>query len=433
MNYQETIDYLFNLAPLFQQVGGAAYKPGLKTTEFLDRHFGHPHHKYKTIHIAGTNGKGSCAHTLAAWFQLAGLKVGLYTSPHLIDFRERIRVNGEMIPQQRVIDFVESEKKIFEPLYPSFFEITTALAFQYFAEEEVDIAIIEVGLGGRLDCTNIISPILSIITNISKDHTQFLGNTTIEIAKEKAGIIKPNVPVVVGESTLEIAELFKVIADINHAPIIFAENNDEIRGVQPTCDGKVLYRTATFGDFIGSLSGEYQKKNANTILCAMSELMKLPMFSDLCDNLRKFIPAAFEQVKIVTGLRGRWEKIGSKPDIICDTGHNIGGWKYIAEQIKRAKYENKHIIFGMASDKDVESVLALMPSDAKYYFTKASVKRSLSEFELKEKANKYSLCGVTYPTVQLAFEAAKSAASQNDMIFVGGSNFVISDLLNYIE
>ena len=428
MNYEETIEYLFNVAPLFQQIGGAAYKPGIRTTEILDEHFGHPHRKYMTIHVAGTNGKGSCAHTLAAWLQLAGYKVGLYTSPHLTDFRERIRVNGEMIDKQRVVDFVANEREFFEPLQPSFFELTTALAFQYFAEQQVDVAVIEVGLGGRLDCTNIIYPILSVITNISLDHTQFLGNTLASLASEKAGIIKPQTPVVIGETCPETKAVFLTAANENEAKILFAEDEEQVQHAVKLPNGHFMYQTKSWGEIEGELSGECQKKNTNTLLCAMEQLIEI-LPNERCEALITALPQAFKQVTTLTGLRGRWEQVSSRPTIVCDTGHNIGGWQYLAKQVADKTYAHTHIIFGMAGDKDIDEVLNLMPQDASYYFTKASVKRSLGEAELQKKAETFHLQGEPYPNVAEAFACARQRASQDDLIFVGGSNFVVADFL----
>lgn len=430
MTYEETIQYLFNSAPLFQHVGGAAYKEGLSTTHILDAHFNHPHSQYKTIHIAGTNGKGSCAHTIAAILQHTGLKVGLYTSPHLVDFRERIRINGEMMSQQYVIDFVEKERSFFEPLHPSFFELTTALAFKYFAEQHVDVAVIEVGLGGRLDCTNIISPILSVITNISFDHTQFLGNTLAQIASEKAGIIKHKVPVIIGECNAETRYVFEHKAHEVEAPILFAEDNKEVLSSEfSDLYGHKLrhYTTRSFGDIYGELTGECQIKNANTILCALHSLSKI--FSVTHED----ITYAFEHVCEMTGLRGRWQILQEHPTIICDTGHNTGGWQYLAHQLAQiATSGNKlHIVFGMASDKDIERVMSTLPHEACYYWTKASVKRATSEQTIANIATKYDLHGKTYSNVAKAYEAAVNNASTNDYIYVGGSSFIVADLLRY--
>lgn len=430
MTYEGTIQYLFNSAPLFQHVGGAAYKEGLSTTHILDAHFNHPHNQYKTIHVAGTNGKGSCAHTIAAILQHTGLKVGLYTSPHLVDFRERIRINGEMMPQQYVIDFVEEERSFFEPLHPSFFELTTALAFKYFAEQHVDVAVIEVGLGGRLDCTNIISPILSVITNISFDHTQFLGNTLAQIASEKAGIIKHKVPVIIGECNAETRSVFEHKAHEVEAPILFAEDNKEVLSSEfSDLYGHKLrhYTTRSFGDIYGELTGECQIKNANTILCALHSLSKI--FSVTHED----ITYAFEHVCEMTGLRGRWQILQEHPTIICDTGHNTGGWQYLAHQLAQiATSGNKlHIVFGMASDKDIERVMSTLPHEACYYWTKASVKRATSEQTIANIATKYDLHGKTYSNVAEAYEAAVNNASTNDYIYVGGSSFIVADLLRY--
>lgn len=430
MTYDETIQYLFNSAPLFQHVGGAAYKEGLSTTHILDAHFNHPHNQYRTIHIAGTNGKGSCAHTIAAILQHTGLKVGLYTSPHLVDFRERIRINGEMMPQQYVIDFVEKERSFFEPLHPSFFELTTALAFKYFAEQHVDVAVIEVGLGGRLDCTNIISPILSVITNISFDHTQFLGNTLAQIASEKAGIIKHKVPVIIGECNAETRPVFEHKAHEVEAPILFAEDNKEVLSSEfSDLYGHKLrhYTTRSFGDIYGELTGECQIKNANTILCALHSLSKIVSVT------HEDITYAFEHVCEMTGLRGRWQILQEHPTIICDTGHNTGGWQYLAHQLAQiATSGNKlHIVFGMASDKDIERVMSTLPHEACYYWTKASVKRATSEQTIANIATKYDLHGKTYSNVAEAYEAAVNNASTNDYIYVGGSSFIVADLLRY--
>ena len=428
MTYEETIQYLFNSAPLFQHVGGAAYKEGLSTTHILDAHFNHPHNQYKTIHIAGTNGKGSCAHTIAAILQHTGLKVGLYTSPHLVDFRERIRINGEMMPQQYVIDFVEEERSFFEPLHPSFFDLPTALAFKYFAEQHVDVAVIEVGLGGRLDCTNIISPILSVITNISFDHTQFLGNTLAQIASEKAGIIKHKVPVIIGECNAETRSVFEHKAHEVEAPILFAEDNKEVLSSEfSDLFGHKLrhYTTRSFGDIYGELTGECQIKNTNTILCALHSLSKI--FSVTHED----ITYAFEHVCEMTGLRGRWQILQEHPTIICDTGHNTGGWQYLAHQLAQiATSGNKlHIVFGMASDKDIERVMSTLPHEACYYWTKASVKRATSEQTIANIATKYDLHGKTYSNVAEAYEAAINNASTNDYIYVGGRSFIVADLL----
>lgn len=410
MNYQETTEYLFNSTPVFEKIGAKAYKPGLHTTHALDEHFGHPHRQYKTIHIAGTNGKGSCSHTIAAILQSQGYKVGLYTSPHLVDFRERIRVNGECLPEQYVIDFVEENRAFFEPLHPSFFELTTAMAFKYFAEQKVDYAVIEVGLGGRLDCTNIITPVLSVITNISFDHTQFLGNTLAEIAGEKAGIIKPDVPVVIGEYIEETRPVFEKVAEERHSPILFAQDEDISMNVDM------------------ELKGSYQERNRKTILAAINVLHQTMTISD------EAIRNGFGHVCELTGLRGRWEKLGEAPLVICDTGHNLAGWKYLATQINDVDAQVKHIVFGMVDDKDVEHVLQLLrdklKNGVKFYWTQPSTKRAIPVEKLRDTALKYNLYGEMYHSVKEAYMTAKANSKNDDFIFVGGSSYVVADLLS---
>ena len=424
MNYQETIDYLFNVTPLFQNIGKDAYKEGLDNTIILDNHFNNPHKKFRTIHIAGTNGKGSCSHTIAAILQSAGYKTGLYTSPHLIDFSERIKVNGEPVEKEFVIDFVKQNKDFFEPLHPSFFELTTAMAFLYFAEKKVDVAVIEVGLGGRLDCTNIITPDLSIITNISFDHTQFLGNTLKEIAKEKAGIIKGKRPVIIGEYTPETKTVFEDKAKSTNSDIIFAEDNKLINGYKQTENGLLLYKSDKIKDLYGELNGLYQVKNTNTILNAVYKLIGLGYNIDETN-----IKNGFRNVCHLTGLMGRWQKLEENPTIICDTGHNIGGMKYIVEQLSRMKYDKLHIIIGMVNDKDINGVISLLPKNAKYYFTQASVKRALPAEQVKEIANNHGLKGEAYSSVEKALTIAKNNAKENDLIFIGGSTFIVADLI----
>ena len=425
MTYDETVTYLFNCAPPFQQVGGAAYKEGLSTTIALDNHLGNPHRRYRTIHVAGTNGKGSTSHTLAAILQESGYKVGLYTSPHLVDFRERIKVNGKQASKEYVIEFVEKHKVFFEPLNPSFFELTTAMAFNYFAEQQVDIAVIEVGLGGRLDCTNIITPVLGIITNISPDHTQFLGSTLSEIATEKAGIIKPGIPVVIGETTPETKEVFTAKANEVGAPIIFAEEEKRLICATSSRSG-MEYTTKEFGKIEGGLGGNYQAKNANTLLSAVAELKRAGFAIN--DNA---VRNGFRDVCRITGFTGRWQTICDTPRTVCDAGHNIGGVKYIVEQLERESKEHTalRIVFGMVSDKDITSVLAIMPKSAEYYFTQASIKRAMPAIELKEKASAYGLHGNSYPTVETAMQAARNDSSDDDFIFIGGSCFIVADLL----
>lgn len=425
MTYQECVGYLFNSTPVFEHVGASAYKAGLENTLALDEHFGHPHRAYRTIHVAGTNGKGSCSHTLASILQQAGYRVGLYSSPHLVDFRERIRVNGKSISKQRVIDFVESERLFFEPLHPSFFELTTALAFLYFKEQKVDIAVIEVGLGGRLDCTNIIRPELSIITNISFDHTQFLGNTLAKIAGEKAGIIKPHTPVVIGETCAETRPVFEAKAKAEDAPITFAEDQPEVISSVPCHDAKCgrNYVTHDFGSFHGELGGDYQTKNTNTILCALRELND-PHIT--LDSIHK----GFSTVSETTGLTGRWQIINQRPLVICDTGHNVGGWQYLATQIKSIPCKQLRMVFGMVDDKDISSVMMLLPKDAKYYWAQATSRRAIPASQVKNLGYQHQLQGDDYGSVANAFRQAMADASEDDFIFVGGSSYIVADFLS---
>lgn len=407
MTYKETIEYLYNATPVFEKIGAGAYKEGLENTLTLDEHFGHPHKKFKTIHVAGTNGKGSVSHSLAATLQKAGYKVGLYTSPHLIDFSERIRINGLSINEEYVVDFVEKERGFFEPLHPSFFELTTALAFKYFADEGVDIAVIEVGLGGRLDCTNIITPLLSVITNISFDHTGFLGDTLAKIAGEKAGIIKQYIPVIIGESTPETKPVFLAKAAEKNAPILFAEDF--------VCDDTIEFE----------LKGEYQKKNLRTILCAIDAL-KLNISKDT-------IQEALANVCELTGLRGRWETLQKEPLVICDTGHNVGGWNYLSKQIVSQKCKKRRIVFGMVDDKDVSTVIGMLPEDATFYWTQAETHRAIPAQKIARLAIEHGLHGEVFNTVKEAYSKALKDSDKEDFVFVGGSSYVIADLLTFLS
>ncbi|MBQ0074079.1 MAG: bifunctional folylpolyglutamate synthase/dihydrofolate synthase [Prevotella sp.] len=441
MNYKETLEYLYNAAPAFEKVGAGAYKEGLSNTLALDEHFGHPHKKFKTIHVAGTNGKGSTSHTLAALLQAAGYKVGLYTSPHLVDFNERIRINGEPINHQYVINFVEQERQFFEPLSPSFFELTTALAFKYFADKEVDIAVIEVGLGGRLDCTNIITPILSIITNISFDHTGFLGDTLAQIAAEKAGIIKEGVPVIIGEDNDETRPVFLAKAKEMHAPIFFAQDCQYVTQSIPSDSFGRQYHTRCWGILEGALGGECQEKNVNTILNTLIPLSKAMKATGMPITINGRKPMeclriALKEVCSMTGLMGRWQKIQESPLVICDTGHNVAGWEYLSKQItetmsiKKKNGGDTHIVFGMVDDKDIESVLKLLPKDAKYYLTQADTHRAINVDKLHKMAKTKGLSGSTYNSVKEAYTAAISNTKKNDFIFVGGSSYVVADFLS---
>ena len=409
MNYQDTIQYLYNSTPVFEHVGASAYKEGLSNSWALDEHFNHPHTKFKTIHVAGTNGKGSCSHTLAAILQAEGYRVGLFTSPHLVDFRERIKVNGECISQDYVIDFVENERSFFEPLHPSFFELTTAMAFKYFADSQVDIAVIEVGLGGRLDCTNIITPILSVITNISFDHTQFLGDTLEKIATEKAGIIKRDIPVVIGETTPEPRNVFLNKAKEMNAPIFFAQE----------------YNNPIANELDFELKGSYQEKNKQTILCAISHL-PLPISPSS-------VKEGLSHVVELTGLMGRWQTIREHPTVICDTGHNVGGWQYLSQQIKSQPCKNLHIVFGMVDDKDIDTVMNMLPTNATYYFTQAKTKRAIPANIVEEKGKEHHLKGYVFPQVADAYKAALHHANEDDFIFVGGSSYIVADFLTLYD
>lgn len=432
MNYRDAIDYLFNQMPMFERDGKSGYKEGLSNTKALDKHFGHPHRSYKTIHVAGTNGKGSCSHTIAAILQACGYKVGLYTSPHIIDFNERIRINGNRIPEAYVVRFIEENRDFIDSLHPSFFEVTTAMAFKYFKDNGVDIAVIEVGLGGRLDCTNIITPILSVITNISFDHTQFLGDTLEKIAAEKAGIIKRGVPVVIGEANEHTRPVFEAKAADMEAPLIFAEDNNFVLDAKLSPEGGIDYEIAEMGELHGDLSGLYQVKNTNTILHAVEQLTKQGYFVDLYEqsdtreNCRE-IRFAFENVASMTGLMGRWQEVKKLPRVVCDTGHNVGGWQYICQQIENTKCENIHIVFGMVDDKDIDGVMDLLPKDAFYYFTRPSCKRGLNPDILAIKAKEHGLYGNVFPNVEKAYRTALKMAHDDDFVFVGGSSYIVSD------
>ena len=427
MNYQETCEYLYYQIPMFERQGASGYKEGLSNTLALDEHFGHPHKQYATIHVGGTNGKGSVSHTLAAVLQKCGYKVGLYTSPHLVDFRERIRVNGEMISENYVVDFVEKERAFFEPLSPSFFEVTTAMAFKYFADQQVDVVVVEVGLGGRMDCTNIITPLVSVITNISYDHTQFLGDTLSKIASEKAGIIKAGVPVVIGETHEETRPVFEAKAQETGSKIVFADNNPEILQAVPIAHGKMHYVTRHWGEQEGDLGGIYQEKNFNTVFATLNILMENDYLSS--KTIASVLADALSSVCRLTGLTGRWQVVNESPYTVCDTGHNVGGWNYLSQQLAQVKCRQMHFIFGMVNDKDINHVLDMLPKDACYYFTQATTKRAIPSKDIKEKALHHGLKGKCYPSVYEAYKAAKEAAKSDDFIFIGGSSYLVGDFL----
>lgn len=426
-SYNATCEWLFTQLPMFQRVGASAYKPGLDTARQLAQMFGNPHTKMPTIHIAGTNGKGSTSSTLAAILTAAGLRTGLYTSPHLVDFRERIRIDGRMIPEDAVIDFVERyRREAPDGLHPSFFELATIMAFDYFASEHVDVAVIETGLGGRLDTTNIITPDLAVITNISLDHTALLGNTRQQIASEKAGIIKPGVPVVIGESDDEVGPVFEAAAAKAGAPIIFAEEHAPIVGC--TDDGEaMIYRTTTHGQLRGQLRGECQRINAATILTAV-DMLNGSCHYHLSDEA---IARGLGNVQELSGLTGRWTKVAENPTVICDTGHNIGGWEHIVNDLN-ATVGPKVIVVGFVNDKDVTAILRALTRvrDARLIFTQASVERALDATELCRRAAAEGLEGTAVANVKAAVsEAVEIARQTGATVFVGGSNFVVGDFL----
>lgn len=424
MTYQETINYLFNSTPVFEHVGASAYKEGLYNSLELDKHFHFPHRNYPCIHVAGTNGKGSTSHTLASILQEEGYRVGLFTSPHLIDFRERIKINGQMISEDYVVRFVQEEKAFFEPLHPSFFELTTAMALKYFSDEAVEIAIIEVGLGGRLDCTNIITPLLSVITNISLDHTNLLGNKLELIAREKAGIIKPLVPVVIGETLPETKPVFVHQAKEKNAPCFFAEEEPEIIEAEKQQDGTLHLKTHSFQNFSYPLIGDYQIQNAGTILQAVKILIQLKVIQSPSS-----VGKGFANVIRNTQLMGRWQILQNNPMVVCDTGHNHSAWTYLSSQLKAQEAITKRIVFGMVDDKDIESVMQLLPRDAVYYFTQADNKRAIDAQRVAAIAYTNHLKGKVYTSVYKAYQQALTDATSDDFIFIGGSSYVVADLL----
>lgn len=423
MNYQETIKYLYNATPQFERIGAAAYKPGLDTARALDEVFGNPHRQYPAIHVAGTNGKGSTCHTLAAILQSQGYRTGLYTSPHLIDFRERMRVNGEMISEDEVIDFVTRYQEVNRVLSPSFFELTTIMAFEFFARRNVDIAVIETGLGGRLDTTNIINPILSVITNISMDHTTQLGDTPAKIAFEKAGIIKRGVPVVIGNSAGEgVKEVFTAKAEEMEAPVIFAGERKYFDDAERSAE-HILYRGTPAGDITGELCGDCQIENAATILCAAEALRSLGV--EISDEA---IRRGFAHVTELTGLAGRWMKLGENPLTVCDTGHNEGGWQYLGPRL--AGYGAKLVmVIGFVKDKDVRHILGMMPRNARYIFTQAAIPRAMEANGLAELASGAGLTGTVIPDVGRAVSMARDIAGSDGVVFIGGSTYVVGEAL----
>jgi dihydrofolate synthase/folylpolyglutamate synthase len=429
MNYQETIDFLYSQLPAYHRIGKAAYKGDLDTTLALDEYFGHPHRKYRTIHVAGTNGKGSVSHMIASVLQEAGYKTGLYTSPHLRDFRERIRINGQMITEEAVTDFVELHGDIFNKLKPSFFEMTVAMAFDHFCRQKVDVAVIEVGLGGRLDSTNIIKPLLSVITNVGHDHMDLLGDTIEKVAVEKAGIIKESVPVVVSETQPEAKEIFISRAGETGSQLCFADERficdlgaydfHRTERIFSVTDLKTMSR---YDGFI-SLCGDYQAFNIQAVFGAMYVLQ------DQLGISAAYILSGIRKVASNTGFAGRWQVLGRKPLVICDTAHNKEGLEHVIRQINRVPKSGLHIILGFVSDKDLGSILPLFPRNAEYYFSRASVPRALDEKELEKRASSFGLRGSSYTDVHRAYEAALKNAGKSDMIFIGGSTFVVAEVV----
>jgi len=420
---------MYQMLPMYQRVGKSAYKADLETSIAFDNYLNKPHKNYKTIHIAGTNGKGSISHMLASVLQEAGCKVGLYTSPHLRSYTERIKVNGQEVAEDFVVKFIEKNKPFLEKETPSFFEMTVFMAFQYFKEQQVDIAVIEVGMGGRLDSTNVITPIVSAITNISFDHTAFLGNTLEKIAIEKAGIIKENIPVIIGETQQEIEFTFIDIAQQKNTNIIFADKLFNIEYGLLTADNKQIVNVETNGKIVfkelkTDLLGKYQQKNIVTALAVINELQHLGE-KITTENIYK----GFENVVSNTGLKGRWQILGNNPLIVADTGHNEAGWNFILEQINNTAFKKLHFVFGVVDDKNIDNILTKLPKQAYYYFTQARIPRALDCNILAEKATKAGLQGEIISDVNEALQKAKQNADKFDFIFVGGSTFVVAEVV----
>jgi dihydrofolate synthase/folylpolyglutamate synthase len=410
MNYKETLDWIFNKLPMYQTQGATAYRKDITNTVLLAKHLGNPEHYLKCIHVAGTNGKGSTSHLLASVLQEAGYKVGLYTSPHLKDYRERITINGIPISEDYVCDFINKNKAFFEANELSFFEMSVGLAFEYFVKQKTDINIIEVGMGGRLDSTNIITPLVSVITNIGLDHTQFLGNTLELIAFEKAGIIKPNIPVVIGEYISETKPVFLAKSDETHSEIYFA--SDLIAATYPS-----------------ALLGDYQIQNKKTVLQTLKVLQDKKLLSVSETDIKN----GFLNVIKNTRLQGRWQQLGENPTVICDTAHNAHGLKIVINQLKKEKYDQLHIVLGLVNDKNLTEILPLFPENAIYYFCKPDISRGLDQLTLKEKAAEFNLVGQTYISVSNAYQAAKENAGNYDFIYIGGSTFVVAEILYFFS
>ncbi len=423
--YAEITDWLFNQVSMFQNVGAGAYKPGLDRVLALSEAFGNPHRELKTIHIAGTNGKGSTASQIAAVLSASVFKTGLFTSPHLVDFRERIRVNGEMIPEEAVVDFIDRFRAGYANIEPSFFELTTVMAFEWFRRCGVDIAVIETGLGGRLDSTNIIKPLVSVITNISLDHTALLGDTPEAIAAEKAGIIKPGVPVVVGRAEGAVREVFDSAARAAGVPVIYASDAPLYKSFMAD-DDSITYTGTPWGTIVSPLAGDCQPENMATVLATLS---LLPFDLTPVDVRR-----GLADVISLTGLMGRWTTLSRNPRVICDTGHNPGGWDYLGPRLSRiADNSRLHVVLGFVNDKDISHILDRLPSAATYYFATPSVKRGRPATEVMSVASEFGLVGKAFDSVKEAYDAALAAAAPADNIFVGGSTFVVADLLTALR
>ena len=428
MNYQQTLDYLFSKFPTFHLIGAAAYKANLDNTIEICNILNHPQNNFASVHIAGTNGKGSVSHILASILQESGYKTALFTSPHLKDFRERIRVNGEMIAEEYVCRFVEQYKEEFERIKPSFFEMSFGLAMSWFNLQEVDIAVIETGMGGRLDSTNVISPILSVITNISLDHTRFLGNTIADIAREKGGIIKPGVPVIIGETHSESSKVFKEIASLNNSTISFADQEVDIQkdilNIDPAFLKAILKLKGHQLSVECPLTGDYQLKNLATVYASalkLKTILKKPDGLNIQTGIRNTIKN--------TGLMGRWQTLRNKPLTICDIGHNPHGFQMVVEQLKSIIYRKLHFVIGVVNDKDIRTMLAMLPEDATYYFCKADIPRGLEAIKLKSEAIAFNLKGEVYPSVRKALDAAWKAADDKDLVFIGGSAFTVAEVI----
>jgi len=433
MNYDEALKYLYSAFPMYQRIGTDAYKANLDNANLLDEYFGFPHRRFKTIHVAGTNGKGSVSHMLASTLQAAGYKTGLYTSPHLLDFRERIRVDGMVISEPYIADFTTRHMAVFEKQKPSFFEMTVLMAFDYFAKEKVDIAVIEVGLGGRLDATNIIVPEVSVITNISKDHTQLLGETLGEIAREKAGIIKNNVPVVIGETQEEIQSVFDEIANNTNSEIFYADKYYSIDDYFRDENGSINFHFAKCHHWNLTaipldLKGIYQKKNLQTVLMTLTVLVQKGIEIDV-----NAIIQGLGSVVKSTGLQGRWQEISDNPLVVCDTAHNFSGIENIIDQIRNTPYCLLHMVLGFVADKDIHSIAGILPKSARYYLSEPNIPRAKKIMELKTVFEEFKLQYETFSSVPEAYQAAKKQATESDFIYIGGSTFIVADFLQWLN